>query len=51
MGVKFSSIVFLMLAIFIVKISLENLGEAKASDTSNKGPIKFKHENVKLSKK
>lgn len=33
MGIKFSSIVFLILAIFIVKISLENFGQAQANES------------------
>jgi hypothetical protein len=33
MGIKFSSIVFLILAIFIVKISLENFGQAQAQES------------------
>lgn len=32
MGIKFSSIVFLILAVFIVKISLENFGQAQAQE-------------------
>lgn len=46
MGVKFSSVVFLILAVFIVKISLENFGEANASDTNQ-----IKHEKVELNHK
>ena len=33
MGIKFSSVVFLILAVFIVKISLENFGQAQANET------------------
>lgn len=52
MGIKFSSVVFLILAVFIVKISLENFGDAKANDSRalQDQEVKIKH-NIKLSQK
>ena len=53
MGIKFSSVVFLILAVFIVKISLENFGEAKAGENrkTEVKEVKINHGNVKLSQK
>ena len=53
MGIKFSSVVFLILAVFIVKISLENFGEAKADENrkTELKEVKVNHGNVKLSQK
>ena len=53
MGIKFSSVVFLILAIFIVKISLENFGDAKAHEnkTSNIKKVEINNSNFKLSQK
>jgi hypothetical protein len=39
MSIKFGSIVFLFLAIFIAKLSIENLNEAQASDKVSSLPI------------
>ena len=49
MGIKFSSIMFMLFALFIVKISLENFGDAKAS--TQKAKIQFEKPDIKVSKK
>lgn len=49
MGIKFSSIMFIIFTVFIVKISLENFGDAKASVKNQKNPISKSQ--VKLSSK
>lgn len=52
MGVKFSSIVFLILAIFIVKISLENFGSAQAQETHKLNSSNdFQQSRIKTAKK
>ena len=54
MGIKFSSVVFLILAVFIVKISLENFGEAKAGENKSSNKIEkidINDSNFKLSQK
>ena len=53
MGIKFSSVVFLILAVFIVKISLENFGDARAGEPVKTGhkKIELKHTKIKLSQK
>jgi hypothetical protein len=53
MGIKFSSVVFLILAVFIVKISLENFGNVRASETTKvkSKSIELKHTKIKLSQK
>lgn len=51
MGIKFSSIVFLILAVFIVKISLENFGQAQASDSKFKNNNKIKESRIKTARR
>jgi len=41
MGVKLSSIIFLILAIFITKISVDNFNHAQADDSMVKDPTTF----------
>lgn len=47
MGIKFSSIVFLILAIFIVKISLENFGQAQATEDKLKNNNNTQNSRIK----
>ena len=53
MGIKFSSVVFLIFAVFIVKISLENFGNANASESKKTSikKVELKHATVKLTQK
>tara|TARA_Y100000385_G_C13086194_1_gene636465 strand:+ start:1446 stop:1601 length:156 start_codon:yes stop_codon:yes gene_type:complete len=51
MGIKFSSIVFLILAIFIVKISLENFGQAQASDNKFKVKSDVQESRIKTARR
>lgn len=41
MGIKFSSIVFIILAAFIAKISFENFNTAQAEDTKGRVPVSY----------
>ena len=40
MGIKFSSIVFVLLAVFIAKISFENFNTAQAED-QGRSPVSY----------
>lgn len=51
MGIKFSSIVFLILAIFIVKISLENFGQAQANEINFKKSNNIQQSRIKTAQK
>lgn len=51
MGIKFSSIVFLILAVFIVKISLENFGQAQASDDKFNAKSDIQESRIKTAQK
>lgn len=46
MGIKFSSIVFVILAIFIVKISLENFNQAQATENTIKSSKKIQQSRI-----
>lgn len=50
MGIKFSSIVLLILAVFIVKISLENFGQAQAQENKLKTKSDIQNARINTSK-
>ena len=51
MGIKFSSVVFLILAVFIVKISLENFGQAQANESKFNNRDNIQESRIKTAQK